>query len=49
MTITFVSSAERRTWIRLLELDGELCWQRAQRRRARAQRRRSPQPVGAQS
>lgn len=40
MTITFVSSAERRTWLRLLELDGERCWQRSQRRRERAQRRR---------
>jgi hypothetical protein len=38
MTITFVSSAEQRTWLRLLELDGERCWQRAQRRRARAAR-----------
>ena len=42
MTITFVSSAERRTWLRLLELDGERCWQRVQRRRERAQRRRAP-------
>lgn len=47
MTITFVSSAERRTWIRLLELDGERCWQRAQRRQAQAQRRRGQQSAGA--
>lgn len=44
MTITFVSSTERRTWIRLLELDGERCWQRAQRRRAQAERRRGLLP-----
>lgn len=41
MIITFVSTAEQRTWLRLLELDGELCWQRAQRRRTRSQRRKS--------
>jgi len=41
MIITFVSTAEQRTWLRLLELDGELCWQRAQRRRNRSQRRKT--------
>ncbi|MBN8525158.1 MAG: hypothetical protein J0M02_07475 [Planctomycetes bacterium] len=45
MLITFVSSSERRTWLRLLELDGERCWERAQRRKERAERRRpAPQP-----
>jgi len=43
MLITFVSSAERRTWVRLLELDGERCWERAQRRKVRADRRRGAQ------
>lgn len=41
MSITFVSSAERRTWVRLLELDGDRCWERAGRRRQRAARRRA--------
>ena len=42
MTITFVSDRERRTWTRLLDLDGERCWQRAQRRRERQARPRPP-------
>lgn len=41
MTITFVSSAEQRTWLRLLELDGPVCRRRAPRRQSSAQRRKA--------
>lgn len=39
MSITFASDRELRLWTRLLELDDEPCWQRAQRRRQRASHR----------
>lgn len=43
MTINFVSDSERRTWFRLLGLDGDRCFERAQQRRQRAERRRAGQ------
>jgi hypothetical protein len=42
MTIHFATPAERRIWLRLLELDGDRCWERARRRRERAAARQRP-------
>lgn len=47
MTINFVSDSERRTWLRLLGLDGDRCFERAQQRRQRAERRRGQQAAAA--
>lgn len=42
--ITFANDAERKLWVRLLHLDDERCWEKAQRRRARKDGSGLPKP-----
>jgi len=44
MSITFTSDGECRLWCRLLELDGERCFERARRRGLRPRRTKPCMP-----